>query len=123
MYEGLSLLADVRQATADWILSKAADKTVRANATVVQEGGDSTELMIVIDGLFAVRLGGQQGADIAMLGPGELIGEISFLERAPASATVVAVEDSRVLSLARADLEQHASENAEFGVDFYRALG
>ena len=79
-------------------------------------------LTFVLDGLFAVHLSRNESAPVALLGPGELVGEISFLENLPATASVVAIEDSRVLCIARSDLLQRISADLAFATDFYRAL-
>ena len=122
MHEGLSLLADAQPSTAEWIVSRGRTLPVAAGTVLVREGDEASHVMIVLDGLFGVRLH-PNSAPAVRLGPGELIGEISFLERLPASATVVALEDSVVLALEFGELDRHVAEDPVFAADVYRALG
>jgi hypothetical protein len=71
---------------------------VREGEILFREGQDLSVLYLVVRGLFAVR-NRKSGVDIevAVLGSGELIGELSFVSLEAASATVVAIADSAVL--------------------------
>jgi extracellular factor (EF) 3-hydroxypalmitic acid methyl ester biosynthesis protein len=122
VHEALRLFAELEPPTIDWILSAGLERAIASNEAIALEGQDLGALVLVLDGLFAVRLSGRENAPLVILGPGELIGEISFLDGLPASASVVACEDSRVLSISRADLERHLQADVAFAADFYRAL-
>jgi extracellular factor (EF) 3-hydroxypalmitic acid methyl ester biosynthesis protein len=123
MQEALRLFAALEPTSTDWILSAGVKRTIARDELIAIEGQELGALIFVLDGLFTVRLNGYGGAPLALLGPGELVGEISFLENLPATASVVASEDSRVLCVARADLEQRIQTDPTFAADVYRALG
>lgn len=63
------------------------------------EVGDA--LFVVVSGSVRVMRGNQQ---VARLGPGECVGEMGALDLEPRSATVVAVEPTRLIRLERNDL-------------------
>ena len=89
---------------------------------VVREDEPLAYLYIVLEGLFGVRLASLPEAEIGRLGPGEIIGEISFLERCLPSASVIAVESSLLLEIPSAVLAERLKAKPSFGAQFYRAL-
>lgn len=56
------------------------------------------------------------------LGSGEVVGEMSFIDARPPSATVTAVEPAVVLAVPRSALAAHLGEDDGFAARFYRAL-
>ena len=75
-------------------------RTYAEGDSVVEEGDDGDELFVVLTGNVKVHSG---GATIIELGPGEHFGEMALVDKAPRSASVTAVEESRVLSIKRSD--------------------
>src|SRR4029077_17523029 len=53
---------------------------------------------------------------------GEIVGEISFVDSAPPSATVTAVSDGFVLFLDKKAMSRKLQSDTAFGCRFYRAL-
>jgi hypothetical protein len=72
-----------------------------AGKTIIEEGGLNESMFLLVEGRVEVR---KQGRSVAQLGPNEFFGEMSLLERAPPAATVVTLEESRLLCLQRTDL-------------------
>src|SRR5687767_4086075 len=97
MQSGLILLNELGDADIDWILSAGREEQVAANTVVVAQGSRLQSIYLVLAGLLKVYLSTQGGKELATLGPGQIVGEMSFLEDRPASATVIAVEDSQIL--------------------------
>lgn len=65
---------------------------------VLEEGSARQSLFIILDGSVQVeRAGLGRGIELATLGPGDLFGEMSFLEGAPSSADVVCKEVAEIL--------------------------
>lgn len=71
---------------------------------VVEEGVKSEGLFIVLAGRFQVVKSG--GVVLAMVGPGDVFGEMSLLDDAPAMATVRSLMRSWVLLLPRNDVRE-----------------
>jgi SAM-dependent methyltransferase len=89
---------------------------------IVQEGVRGEFVYLILDGLFAVLSATAGGREIGRLGPGEIFGEMSFLDDRPTSATISALEDSRVLAIARADLDAELPQDSGLAARLYKAL-
>ncbi len=85
----------------DALLSHARDRWLEPGDVLFREGDPGDALAIVVRGEVAVSLRDvpMQGAEVAVLGAGALIGEGAFLDPEPRSATVVAAVPSVVLEL------------------------
>ena len=60
---------------------------------IFQEGSVSDEIYLILEGRVSVKYqlaNASTPTDVIYLGPGEILGEISFVESTPRSATVVA---------------------------------
>ena len=71
---------------------------------LMRQGEPADAIYFVVSGRFEVRIAGRDRA-VAEIGPGSPIGEIAFLAGGERTATVVAVRDSLVLRLGRAEFE------------------
>jgi CRP-like cAMP-binding protein len=67
---------------------------VPAGTVLVHEGHIGHDAFVVVEGTVAVSIGGQQ---VATLGPGEMVGELSLLLREVRQATVTAATDVNLL--------------------------
>ncbi|MDC0742072.1 cyclic nucleotide-binding domain-containing protein [Polyangium mundeleinium] len=87
--------------------------------TIVREGQSPEAIFLVQEGFISVRAG---GVTVGYFGPGQILGEISFLERRSASATVVAEGDAVLNRIDNADLEALLSAHPDLAARFYRSL-
>ncbi len=79
-------------------------------------------MFIVLDGSFAVTLKALKNREIARIGSGEMLGEMSCIDSRPPSATVTASNDSRVLEISNAELMKQLRSDQGFAARFYRAM-
>ena len=79
-------------------------KEFTEGAVLIQAGQPNDFLYLILSGRLRIHLKDLTLAPIVMLGPGEVVGEMSVFDRQPASAYVVAHEDSRLLVLDRATI-------------------
>jgi len=90
---------------------------------LIEEGQELDVLFLITDGLFGVRMA-RSGVDIELvvLGPGEIVGELSFLTLEPASATVVALTDAVVRRFDLKGLEQADSDQTGFSSRLFHSF-
>ena len=79
-------------------------KEFTEGAVLIQAGQPNDFLYLILSGRLRIHLKDLTLAPIVMLEPGEVVGEMSVFDRQPASAYVVAHEDSRLLVLDRATI-------------------
>lgn len=82
------------------LLEKFTSEMVEAGAQIIAEGKANSSLWVVVTGHCEVTAG---GTEVARLGPGAAVGEISLVSGNPAVADVFAVERSVLLRLSRED--------------------
>jgi CRP-like cAMP-binding protein len=86
--------------------------------------GEAGEVMFVIQ-TGAVRITKAVGGDekvLAVLGPGEFLGEMAILNGKPRTATAVVVEPTRCLVIEARTLEQMVARNAEIALRLIKKL-
>ena len=74
---------------------------VKAGTTIITEGEAADDIVLLLDGLVQVEA---NGAELARLGPGSILGERASIEQGRRTATVRAVTDCRIVSYLAADL-------------------
>jgi extracellular factor (EF) 3-hydroxypalmitic acid methyl ester biosynthesis protein len=116
------LLADLGGPDIEWLLSIGVEQHVPAEAVVIEEGETPDALYFVVDGRLEVYTRTVEDETLALIGPGEIVGEMSFLEDKPAAATVRATEKSLLLRLSRAALDAKIEADQAFAVRLYRSF-
>ena len=82
------------------VLNITAVRTYDAGEEIVREGEAGDALFIVLDGEALVHAA---DAEIAKLGRGQHFGEMALVDRAPRSASVTSLSDTRVMVIRRSD--------------------
>ena len=121
MRKALELLGRLSDIDVDWLIGVGVHRYLDAGTVLIEEGGTVDFLYILLDGELRVTAG-HQSRPIATLLSGEIIGEISFVDSRPRSATVKASRDSHVLSISRHLLDKQLTEDTAFAARFYFAL-
>ena len=94
-----------------------------AGDVVVVEGGPSDALYVIQSG--ACRMFKEKGGEamgVVMVHAFDQFGAASLLDRAPRSATVIAVEPTELLAFRAERLEKVLAKDPESAAAFYRAL-
>ncbi len=123
-YVALDIFEQLRQQDIQWILASSEVRTLSPNSVLVREDDPSEAIYFIADGLLEVYVFGGSASklEVGQLGPGEVIGEISWLDRKPISASVRAVETSAVMVLSTALLEKKLAEDPSFAARFFRGI-
>ena len=119
MPKGLIILGDFLDQDLIWLAKAGEVRRMAKGDVLIHEGREIPDLFFVTDGKFEVRAG---GVSVAELGVGEVLGEMSFVEKRPPNATVTAVDDARVLAVPREALKAEFRRNDGFAARFHRAL-
>jgi CRP-like cAMP-binding protein len=92
--------------------------TYEPGQVIVKEGDTSQDIMVVIAGRVRVEKAGTGTVD--ELRVGAMIGEIAFLDRQPRTASLVAVNEAKLLVIPAAKLQDLLRERKELAVAVYR---
>jgi CRP/FNR family transcriptional regulator, cyclic AMP receptor protein len=95
----LHILGTLTDDDVEWLVAVGQRERVPAGASIIDEGSPASALFIVLEGMLSATVAGIDGQEVGRFGCGSIAGEMSFIDRLPPSATVRAVEDSRVLSI------------------------
>lgn len=133
------LLEQLNNQDLQWMKINGERRQVRAGESLIQQKEKIDRLYLIIEGEFAATISkntesilGQAFAaleddsdlkqEIARLGSGEIIGEMSFLDISPAANTFTATQDSTVLAISSQKLRSQLSQDLGFASRFYRAI-
>lgn len=120
MRKVLYIFGLLTDADIEWMARHGTRRQIRNGELLIEEGGVSQSLILLLDGELQVSAKGY--GPIARLGVGEIVGEISLVDSAPPSATITALGDGQALFLDKAELLQKLDDDEGFGSRFYRAL-
>ncbi len=82
-------------------------QVIETGTTLFREGEDGREMFVVLQGELEVLKRSHRGTDarVAILGPGDWVGDMSIVDVQPRSATVRALAPTRLLRVTAADLD------------------
>ena len=105
----------------DWMVRNGVRKTISSRSRIIVEGQPTDSLFFILSGEFSVSSSKVKG-EISRLLPGEILGEISFVDSRPPSADVTAVTDSMVGAVDVNVLERKIEKDPSFAARFYKAI-
>jgi CRP/FNR family transcriptional regulator, cyclic AMP receptor protein len=123
MRKVLFLFGQLDDDDVEWLIDHGTTRQVGEGETLIQQGVPVDAVFIVLEGRLSVLLGAAaREREIARLNAGEIVGEMSFLDSRPPSATVRGLEESTVYAIARPILAARLAADQGFAARFYRAL-
>lgn len=123
-YEALDIFEHLHADEVQWLLATSEFRTVEPGTYILREGDPAANIFFVADGLFDVSVYSGEGASVSVgrLGPGDVIGEMSWLDRKSASGSVKAVETGMVMCVQTAVLDAKLASDPIFAAHFLRAV-
>jgi len=100
LLRGISIFSPLSPVKIESLAGSLTTETASAGTAVVREGDVSDRFLVIVSGRVEVT---QDGEHVRFEGPGEFFGEIGLLRDVPRTATVTAIEDTTLYSLARED--------------------
>ncbi len=103
-----------------WLLSVGKLRPLKEGEVLVAAGKPLNDLYFVISGSLGVKLA--DGTRIAHLHQGDVVGEMSFVERYAPVVSVVAEERAEMLAIPRKLILARFEQEPVFAARFYRAI-
>ena len=101
------------------IASISDELTLRAGETIITQGERLRHAYVVEDGTAKVEIDGRARDEV---GPGDVLGELSMFDPAPAAATVTATSECRLLVIGFAPFEQAVRSSPDLAVALLRTM-
>lgn len=118
----LYLLSVLSDEDLEWLIQVGSVASSSAGDVLIREGTDIDRLLVVLTGTLGLRIANLGDRVVGRMGPGEVVGELSFIDARPTSASVEALEPSRCLVIPRHALARRLETDPPFAARFYRAL-
>lgn len=120
MRKALYILGDLDDHDLVWLSANGEVIKLGGGETLIHAGKAVKHLYFVTEGSLAVAV--PTGGIVATLSVGDVIGEMSFVEKRSPDVSVVAQGPCRLLRIKREALLQEFTANTGFSARFYRAL-
>ena len=100
------------------------ERTHPKGSVILFENDPGDSLFLVASGQVKVVLIGEDGREVilSVLGEGSFFGEMSLIDDFPRSAHVIAMEDSRLLTLRREDFQTRLRSSPDIAIALLREL-
>ncbi len=112
------------EAVIDWLVPRAYSRKLKKGSVLFRKGDTGTKLYAVCAGAIRISCTSEEGNDVILnlISPGDIFGEISFLDRGPRTADAVVIEDSEVMEIERQDFSQLIREYPEVSMRLIEIL-
>ena len=124
--EGLPALSAMTELTTEdreILMRLAKPVTYSADQVLIEQGQSLSVLFFILKGRVGVRISRKSvSIQMGILGPGEIVGELSFVSWEPAAATVAALEDVEVLKFDLDWADMLTEQHPQTAVRLYRSL-
>ncbi|WP_299618578.1 cyclic nucleotide-binding domain-containing protein [uncultured Tenacibaculum sp.] len=117
----LFLLGHLDDIDIEWMINNGYREDLEVGDRLIEQGKTIENLYIVLSGSLSIT-DSDTDKHIANIGPGEIVGEMSFLESRPPSVSVIAGENVSVYAISRELMNSRLAANLEFKANFYYAL-
>jgi CRP/FNR family transcriptional regulator, cyclic AMP receptor protein len=110
-----SLLASLPTELSHGLFAKALPQKLAADQTLFWAGDEGDGCYRVDEGLLKASVAEPGGGEriLAVLGPGSVVGELSMIDGAPRSASVIALRDSKLSFVSRASFQAFGESRPE----------
>jgi CRP/FNR family cyclic AMP-dependent transcriptional regulator len=118
--KALYILGELDDGDIGWLARNGRTRTLAAGEQLITAGREVRDLYFVTDGQLAVATAG--GSRLSTLAVGDVVGEMSFVEKRLPSASVAALGAAQILAVPREALLAAFEQDTGFAARFYRAL-
>jgi CRP-like cAMP-binding protein len=119
---GPTYLTEIGDEDARWLREHGVRRHVRSGERVITEGIMPEHIWVVLEGEFQMSSEELDDPDMLRVKEGELLGEVSYINRNPPATSVTAVRDGILLAVRRGDLDAKISDDPAFGSRMRKVL-
>ena len=116
----LFLLGHLNDLDIEWMINNGGKAELEAGDRLIRKGETIENLYIVLSGELSIT-DGSSDKIIALIGAGEIVGEMSFLESETPSVSVIA-QSTSIYCISRELMNSRLANNLEFKANFYYAI-
>ena len=118
----LFLLGHLSDRDIEWMINNGHRENLTAGQRLINKGEEVDNLYIILSGNLSITGGTSEESEIAVIGPGEIVGEMSFIESRPPSVNVTATEDCSVYVIPRDLMNVKLDTDLAFKSGFYYSM-
>ncbi len=118
------LLSSLNEQQLETLAAASARRNFPKGRTIVAEGEPSQSLYILLSGRAKVQRSDSEGKEVilAVLGSGDFFGEMSLIDDAPRSASVITLESCDFMSINKDSFKAILMQNSEVSLAIMRGL-
>jgi len=117
----LFLLGHLSDLDIEWMINNGNKVDLEAGDRLICKGEAIENLYIILSGQLSIT-DGESKENIAFIGAGEIVGEMSFLESRLPSVSVIATESTSVYRISKELMNNRLANNLEFKANFYYSI-
>jgi CRP/FNR family cyclic AMP-dependent transcriptional regulator len=122
MLEASAFLGILHEPDVEWLVANSKRQEIQSGSILIRHGEPVECLYLIVEGAFNVTVSVPKEHQVARVYAGELVGEISFVDWRPPSATVTAASNSSVLAITKSDLTGKIENDIGFAARFYKGI-
>lgn len=117
--------ADASEALKEFIASLATETHLKVNEVLFEQGEQGDTFYVILAGSLEISVISSDGRKLSLdvMHKGALFGEIALFDPGPRTATVTALEPSRIWGVKNADMIEALKTSPSLGIDMIRLAG
>jgi len=119
----LFVLGQLSDSDIEWMIDNGSKHYIDQGEHLVTQGEAIDSIYIILSGEFRIFNEENPDINIARIGSGEIIGEMSFLDNRPPSVSVVATGASSIYKISLNRMKQYMEVDTRFAARFYYSIG
>ena len=122
MKKVLFLFGVLEHEDVEWLIDEGERLVIQTDHHLIDKGKETDHMYVVLDGELGVYDLSIGKKPLAIIKQGEILGELSFIDALPPSATVIAHKKSELLSIDKSEIREKIEVDKSFAARFYFSI-